>query len=123
MAGLWEGRTRELAAPLVPHSNHHLLMAHRGREGGVGGQSAVGVGVDEALRAVGAVRAVGAEGVWAHIEKPLNTSKRLENPDPNQGRPSEDNGRGAVGAVREGGDDVEWVESAEGGGGGEDLGQ
>ena len=38
-------------------------------EGGdwVGGQSAEGVGVDEALRAVGAVRAVGAEGVWAHI--------------------------------------------------------
>ena len=29
-----------------------------------------------------------------------------------QGRPSEDNGRGAVGAVREGGDDVEWVGKA-----------
>ena len=33
----------------------------------------------------------------------------------NQGQrpePSEDNGRGAVGAVREGGDDVEWVGKA-----------
>ena len=29
-----------------------------------------------------------------------------------QGRPSEDSGRGAVGAVREGGDDVEWVGKA-----------
>ena len=29
-----------------------------------------------------------------------------------QGRPSEDNGRGAVGAVRQGGDDVEWAGKA-----------
>ena len=49
----------------------------------------------------------GGGGLGTHW-KPLNTStsKTLER------RPSEDNGRGAVGAVREGGDDVEWVGKA-----------
>ena len=60
---------------------------------------------------VGAVRtvgAVGAVGAWAHMGSLgiLLLLKQL------QGRPSEDNGRGAVGAVREGGDDVEWVGKA-----------
>ena len=59
------------------------------------------VGVDEALRAGGAVRAVGAEGGWAHIgslyqilPKDLNQGQ--------QGRPGGDNGRG-VKAVSGGG--------------------
>ena len=53
--------------------------------------------MDEALRAVGAVR---AEGVWAHIGSLKYTSSRLENP--NQGRAGGDNGRG-VKAVSGGG--------------------
>ena len=78
----------------------------------------------ERLRVAGAVGVGGGGGggLGTHW-KPLNTSNSL------QGRPSEDNGRGAVGAVREGGDDVEWVGKAlrtkrrglwgsEGGGGG-----
>ena len=56
--------------------------------------SNAGSGVDKPLRAVGAVRAVRAEGVWAHTRrwgrcgglgthwKPLNTSERLTQPAP-----------------------------------------
>ena len=47
----------------------------------------------------------GGEGLGTHW-RALNTFKTLAR------RPSEDNGRGAVGAVREGGDDVEWVGKA-----------
>ena len=47
----------------------------------------------------------GGEGLGTHW-KALSASKTLAR------RPSEDNGRGAVGAVREGGDDVEWVGKA-----------
>ena len=63
-----------------------------------------------------AVRAVGAEGGWAHIEKLLNTAKRLENPNQGQqGRPGGDNGRGVKavsGGGRKGGDSVKWVGKA-----------
>ena len=80
------------------------------------GEALRAVGVDEALRAVGAVRA-GTH--W----KLLNTSKGLENP--NQGQPGEtmaeteprarwgqwQRSEGGDGGGREGGEDVEWVGS------------
>ena len=72
-----------------------------GGEVGGGGGGGVGLGTE----AFSAWWAVGCGGFGAHW-RALNTSKTLAR------RLSEDNGRGAVGAVREGGDDVEWVGKA-----------
>ena len=109
-------------------------------EGGEGGEGVANFGRpgggNNIGRGVKAVSGAGSEGdggddvecVWAKRRgrwgwtkggglgthwKPLNTSKRLENP--NQGRPGGDNGRGVKavsGGGRNGGDSVKWVGKA-----------